>query len=915
MARRPAAAPVAVLFSALVAAALPACGKAAGRAQGPTSAPPTSRPVPASTLASPPATTAASPAVPAQYHWQRDQGMGLQLGGGPTSTLAAVVAPGPGQDWLVAGAQLTPAGTTEATVWTSPGALSWSETVLPAPAGPATSTAADAASYWGGRAVVVGSAGTGPTMRASVWLSAGTGRPFSPVPDQPALDPPAGSLSGAEMSTVAAGALGIFAAGTVAGRATLWYSTDGLHWSVLSGADAVVNQSPGAVVDDLLMTPIGVFAGGSSVAANRTSAALWYSSDGIHWSAVGSAGATFSGPGDRVITSLVDIGESGNPSPGSPGPTGLLAVGGVRAGASWQPASWISPNGLSWSEASNSFPLDAEPPASTGAVVYAATGADGRLLAVGGSNLHQRLWQSPNGQAWSEIPLPPAAATDRHWHLGLVASNGGTTVVADNLPGQPYLLALKRGVWYQPSASGTFGSPLATALPTSLVADNGTLVMSVLMTDPGQRLGTGTTSVAVLTSSDGRTWQTANVDAFDQARVNQLLLVPGGILAVGARTVRSQARGAPDRVAGHRLEGPVPTGAHPATGAFASLSTDLGTTWPRTPISPTGLGGQGTTAVAAGRVGQAVYVAGQAGAQAVYWYSPDGTAWQPPRPLDQQPQLGLEQPLASCSGTGTAVVVGSVAGTARGSLPAAWWSSNGDSWASATLGPAPPAGSSSSMDGCLFTGNSFLAYGGSTGNGPAMRPALWTSTDGSAWEQQTSATFRPFSPPGGSTGAGGPASTAASTTRQSTTSTPPTTTARVPGVSPGPAAPAPGGLGGSTPGPFGPFGIEGAPLDGLAYGGTTWLAVSGRGDLPWQRWPAPVGGAAGALPVPVGLWASDDAGATWQQLDPLDPAFTGFLYTQATVATFVGQEAVVAGTLDGQLAVWAGTLAPASPTS
>lgn len=762
-----------------------------------------------------------------------------------------------------------------------------------------TSTSADAASYWGQRAIVVGSAGTGQAMKAAVWLSAGPGRPFSPVPGSPALGPPTGSLSGAVMDCVAAGALGIFAAGTVAGRTTLWYSTDGFHWSVLTGADSVINSDPGAVVNDLLITPSGVFAAGSSVNSDRTSAALWYSSDGIHWATVQSAASSFFGTGDRLITALVDIGESGNPEPGTPAPTGLLAVGGIRVGATWQPASWISPNGFSWSETSDSFPLDAEPPGTTGAVVYAATGVGGRLLAVGGSSARQRVWESADGQAWSEIALPPAAANDRHWHLGLLAASGGTTVLADNLPGQPYLLVYQDGSWHEPNATGVFGSPLSTAVPTSLVTDNGALVMSVQVTDPGQSLGTGTTFVAVLTSSDGRTWQAANVDAFGQAHVNQLLPVQSGVLAVGSRSVSVAPPASAPRTRSHARAGSAQaTPSHVTRGAFASISTDLGSTWPKVALSSAAPGGATTTAVAAGRAGKAYYIAGQAGTQAVYWYSPDGAAWQAAKPLDQQPQLGLEQPLAACSGTGAAVVVGYVTETARGSLPDAWVASNGSSWSNATFSSSPAPGSSSSMDGCLFTGNSFIAYGGSTGSGYAVEPQLWTSTDGTVWDEEPAGSFNPFSTPSATT-----------TTTRVTRATSGRSSGT--GVSQEPAGPpGPGGLGGSSPGPFGPFGIEGAPLVDVAYGGTTWLGVSGRGDLASQRWPAEVGGAAGALPVPVGLWTSDDAGATWQQLDPLVQAFSGLLYAQATQALYVGQDAVVAGTLDGQLAVWVGTPSP-----
>ncbi|MGC8626300.1 MAG: hypothetical protein ACP5VR_01895, partial [Acidimicrobiales bacterium] len=705
------------------------------------------------------------------------------------------MAPAPGRKWLVAGTQLvegtqkTAAAKTQATVWTSPNALSWSKTVLPAPQGTAatTSTAADAASYWGQRAIVVGSAGTGQAMRAAVWLSAGPGRPFSPVPGSPALDPPSGSLSGAVMDCVAAGALGIFAAGTVAGRTTLWYSTDGLHWSVLTGADSVVNASPGAVVDDLLITPNGVFAAGSSVNSDRTSAALWYSSDGIHWATVQSAPSAFFGTGDRLITALVDIGESGNPEPGTPAPTGLLAVGGTRVGATWQPASWISPNGFSWSETSNSFPLDAEPSGTTGAVVYAATGVGGRLLAVGGSSARQRLWESPDGQAWSEIALPAAAANDRHWHLGLLAASTTTTVLADNLPGQPYLLVYQNGSWHEPSATGVFGKPLPTAVPTSLVTDNGKLVMSVQVTDPGQDLGTSTTWVAVLTSSNGRTWKTASTGSFSQAHVNQLLPVQAGVLAVGSRSVRVSSRSGSLRTSGHlTLRTAQAAPSQIARRAFASVSSGLGSTWPEVALSSAAPAGTTTTAVAVGRAGKAYFIAGLAGNEAVYWYSPDGTTWQGAKSLDQQPQLGIERPLAACSGTGTAVVVGDVTETARGRLPDAWVTSNGSNWSNATFSSSPAPGSSSSMDGCLFTGNSFIAYGGSTGDGYALEPALWASPDGTVWDEEPTGSFSAFS-----------TLSATTTTTRVTQATSGRSSGT--GVSQEPAGPpGPGGLGGSS---------------------------------------------------------------------------------------------------------------------
>lgn len=786
-------------------------------------------------------TTTAPPVSLQPYTWERDSSLALDLGGGATSTLSAVVVPGASADWLIAGTQFKAGGPAVATVWTSPNATRWSKTALPTPTGEG-SAAADAATNWGSREVVVGSAGTGPSMRAAVWLSEAPGQPFLPIPDNPVFDPPASGQGGAVMGTVAAGALGLFAGGTVDRRATVWYSTNGQQWQELTGANDVINHDPGAVVNDILSTPNGVFAAGSSINGNRLSAALWYSSDGIHWSTVRSAVSTFFGSGDHVITSVLDIGETGDAQVGAPGPTGLLAVGGVRLGPNWQPASWISPNGFSWSQTSESFPLDGEPPGSPGAIAYAAAGADGALYAVGGSPGRQRFWQSPDGLAWSEVPLPEAAAGDTGWHLGLIAASGHTTVLADNIPGQPYVLVDQDGRWHQPSAKGIFGSPLPQAVPTSLIADNGTLVMSVETSKPGHSLGSAPSSVAVLTSDNGSSWHIVNADAFDGSSVSQLLAVPDGLLAVGSAPLRGSHGG----------------GATGGTSAFARVSSDDGTTWPNEVISPATLPGP-MAATAAGRLGNSQYIVGQAGPDAVGWYSPDGNSWEAPQPLDSSPQLGTERALSTCSAGSSAVVVGSVTLTGRGSLPAAWVSTDGSSWTAATFTPNPPGGSSTTVEGCLSNGAGFLAYGESTGAGQREVPQLWTSSDGTLWQQQ-SATF---------TGTGG----------------------------------------------GGPSGPQSAPLDGIATGTTTLLGLSGDGDEPSQVWPAPVGGAAGAQFTPAGLWTSDDAGNTWQQLGTLTPAFTGMVFAQAGVAAYVGQDPVVAGTVDGELAVWVGTPTASNPSA
>ena len=49
----------------------------------------------------------------------------------------------------------------------------------------------------------------------------------------------------------------------------------------------------------------------------------------------------------------------------------------------------------------------------------------------------------------------------------------------------------------------------------------------------------------------------------------------------------------------------------------------------------------------------------------------------------------------------------------------------------------------------------------------------------------------------------------------------------------------------------------------------------------------------------------------WQQLGTALPAFNATVYAQADEAAYVGQDPVVAGTVDGRLAIWVGTPATA----
>ena len=154
-------------------------------------------------------TQTTKPSSSALYNWQRAESPSLALGGGSTSTLSSVVAPGPGGDWLIAGTQFTPTGGSVPTVWTSPNTVDWHKAALAWPAG-TVAASADAATNWDGGQVVVGSAGTGANMRAAVWVSPRGGQRFQAVANNPAFDSPAAAVSpalaGAVMDDVTAGA-------------------------------------------------------------------------------------------------------------------------------------------------------------------------------------------------------------------------------------------------------------------------------------------------------------------------------------------------------------------------------------------------------------------------------------------------------------------------------------------------------------------------------------------------------------------------------------------------------------------------------------------------------------------------------------------------------------------------------------
>jgi hypothetical protein len=784
------------------------------------------------------------------YDWTRSTAAALALGGGPTSTLSAVVAPpAAGADWLIAGTRTAADGSTRATVWRSSNGVGWVATALAGADGQAL-----AATAWGPRTVVVGSVGIGATQRAAVWIASGPGRPFALVPGSaavlPTAQPGSPGLGTASMDVVAAGTQGVFATGVRSGRPAAWYSTDGRAWVDLTGATQVIEAATGAVVTSMLVTPSAVLAAGTVDAGSHTDGAVWTSPDGINWHREVPPGNPFSGPADHRINGLALT------------PSGaVLAVGGARSGPAWLPAAWISPDGNNWSQPSEALPAATRPqPVQGGAVVRAVTATGSALVAVGGSSTAQRLWVSPDGQSWTEAPLPAGAAEAEDWSADVVAQAGPTTVLVDTEPGQPHVLVRNRAAWREASAQTSIFGPVApAATPAALLVEGSRLVLAVDVYRPGPAVGLSTRSVVVLSSSDGTLWHhLSDANALAGAWVDSMAVISGALVAVGTT---SNSSGRP---------------------VAAVWTSPTGQRWHRAATFATGSRAPGAATTVAGR-GPTVLAFGSApnpaagakpGIDAVQtarvWAVPPLGATGPGEAstLDVTAGVGAETVLGSCSNGRTVVVVGTATRRGRptdagqvadGTAAVTWSSAPGTAWTAGVVSPPGDAGGDERVEGCAAVGTGFVAWGQAASPRGGAGPALWISPDGGTWVLQ------------------------------------PTPSLDVAGA---------------------------APLTALAASGPDWVAVGGDQPAalatPWSpgssiddpdpRTASP--SAASGSDGPAEIWSSSDAGRTWDRAATTGSAWAASGPLATDLVRLLGANLVVAGTVAGRLAAWVGVPAP-----
>lgn len=732
--RRPRGVGVGAWIAVLVAIAAAGCtsGRAASQS-------------PIGPLAGSPATTVAAAGHGPAFEWSADNSPVIStLDSGAATTITAVMAPSAaGGTWMVAGTRSPGPGVSAATVWTSSDTKSWTASQLPSSS---LATRAEGMATWEGATVVVGSSGTGLSQRAAVWISPAPGSPFvaAPVSDKPPGRTDQGTaLQGGPslMDTVTAGNLGFFASGTLGGQPAVWYSTNGRSWSLSASGTRFFAGEDGAHIYTLLATSGQVYAAGSLHAGNATDAAVWSTNNGLDWHAANPPPGAFSGQGDRVITGLAELG-GGQPG----GREGLVAVGGVYADGIWSPASWISPDGTTWSQPYADFPEDGAG-AAPGGIARALVAVPGQagttvLYAVGEGWGHQRLWQSNDGTRWSELSLPSPAASAPGWEATLVASDGPSVAVGDGDPGQAHLLVLGPGGWSEPTADpSVFGPVGKVERATALEADQGRLVLDVEVSQASQAIGSVTLTNQSLLSEDGVNWSSGQVGA--------TITLPPGATVVSKVGNKWIAAGSQDGGSGPAV---VWTGTN--AGSWSA---------PRPLDQSPGLSGEWPAAICSG--GGVEIVAGSAqagsGTLAVVWYSHDGTHWVRAS-ISPSPPTGGHEWMDGCTRTASGFdAFGATTAPSGGLVPALWSSSGGTRWLrqdTDSLGSPAPA----PLRALATSGSQWLAVAGTPPmrellpvaatqdyfapwppwEGPLLPPqaaglAIWVSTDGGAsWQRE-----------------------------------------------------------------------------------------------------------------------------------------------------------------------------------
>jgi hypothetical protein len=270
---------------------------------------------------------------------------------------------------------------------------------------------------------------------------------------------------------------------------------------------------------------------------------------------------------------------------------------------------------------------------------------------------------------------------------------------------------------------------------------------------------------------------------------------------------------------------------------------------------------------------------------------PSATGWSPASTSDSGPgeaRAVVQTPPGMIAvGTGSSGTGSSGAG-GPATYAVAWTSADGRNWVrSGTLDARPGLGDET-PEGLCSAGTTLVAVGSGSGSSPGRTGMIWTGTSGSTWRR---APVSPAPPPGSDQSIAGCEFTGNGFVAY--------------GEGPdddGTASPA---LWRSADGAQwsaeATKGLDGAGrIADIGVRGSTWLAVGSSVVLPSPA--MPVGAA--------GVWLSADGGQTWERLDTAGGQWQPAMTIEVDRTGFAGDTPVVAGSVDGQLAVWVGTPVP-----
>ncbi|HMD23240.1 MAG TPA: MFS transporter [Streptosporangiaceae bacterium] len=472
------------------------------------------------------------------------------------------------------------------------------------------------------------------------------------------------------------------------GPQAVWTSPDGLSWTL--AATHGITRLPGDGVWVLTSTARGFLAAGAgAVGESATQAVIWTSRNGVTWQRTTAAQLGLARPGETVesISYATSRGQD------------TVISGAVTKGGTTYSGAWLSTDGGStWSRVT--VPVDHGAGTSITGLGFDGSG----LIAVRpGQSANGTgdgvIYFSPNGRIWRyAATIDPAGG----WSPSLVkGSDFGFVVAGTSAAGQI--------VAYRSTGTGTTWQPTA---PLGDTADESVASATVGAGDTVLAVGSTAASPAgqqpvfiqATTVGAVRPVPLASIPGvvIRQVAVNALASAGGQQIAVGSAdgypAIWRKARSGPGEVGG---------------GSWALVSS----------LSLVA-GEPGLAALTSVTHGPAGWLAVGVPGPVVYT-SADGTTWQP-APVSIARDLAGVTSVAATAGPHGYIIAGQLVAPGGACVADVWWSPNLASWTRAR--DVNDVGGSSQVAAVAADAHGFVSVGSHNG-----QPAVWTSTNGTAW--------------------------------------------------------------------------------------------------------------------------------------------------------------------------------------